>query len=137
MDQDRIQALIGLGARIVEQARARGADVAEVLARDSLELSAKVRLERPELIEEAGSLAIDAREATARAIRAEGAALALDPQIKNSEGATFQRVISAQALVTSGGFAGGYRATQHTIDVNPVADDQGGKKRQGHHWDAR
>lgn len=205
MDRDRVEVLIGLGSRIVEEAKRRGAEVAEVLARDSIELSAKVRLERPELIEEAAShaiglrvqkqgrsavtytsdpspagiealvgdalelaalsepdafaappdpallvqswsdldlfdpasLAIDAHEATARAIRAEGAALSFDPRVGNSEGATFQRVVSSVALVTSGGFRGGYRGTHHTIDVNPVADDQGGKKRQGHHWDSR
>ncbi|MCA9549519.1 MAG: TldD/PmbA family protein [Myxococcales bacterium] len=44
-----------LGARVVEAARKAGADVAEVLAVDSADLSAKVRMGEPELIEEAGS----------------------------------------------------------------------------------
>lgn len=205
MDADRVDQLIRLGARIVETARSRGADVAEVLARDSKELSAKVRLGEPELIEEAGSHAIglrvitggrsavtytsdaspaglealvqdalelaslsepdelaappdpallvkappdldlydpaaeqiDAKEATRRALRAEAAARAHDPRITNSEGATFQRTLSAVALVTSGGFAGGYRGSHVALDVSPVVDDADGKKRQGTFWDSR
>jgi PmbA protein len=205
MDEKRVPELIDLGSQIVERARARGANVAEVIARDSRDLSAKVRLGEPELIEEAGSHAIglrvikdgrsavtytsdatkdglaalvddalelaslsevdemagppdpsllapsslelelydpeaeriDAKEATARAIRAEKAALAYDPRITNSEGASFQRVLAASALVTSGGFSGGYRGTYTSIDVSPVADDEGGKKRQGSHYDSR
>lgn len=205
MDQERVKKLIDLGEQIVARAKKGGAEVAEVIARDGLELSAKVRLGEPELIEEAGSSAIglrvitggksaltytsdlsaagldavvedalelarlserdplsdppepslleksppeldlfdpesariDAKEATQRAVRAERAARGFDKRVTNSEGATFARTISAVALVTSGGFAGGYRATNHTISVNPVADDEGGKKRTGYYWDSR
>jgi PmbA protein len=205
LDKSRVDQLINIASGIVERARRKGADVAEVLARDSLQLSAKVRLGEPELIEEAGSHAlglrviqggrsavtytsdpspagvdalidgslelaslaqpdehsappdpsllveawpeldlydpdvekIDAKEATARAIRAENAARAHDRRITNSEGATFQRVVSALALATSGGFRGGFRGTQASIDVSPVADDADGKKRQASHWDSR
>lgn len=204
MDQG-VKKLIELGERVVGRARKNGADVAEVIARDSRDLSAKVRLGEPELIEEAGSHAlglrvivdgrsaltytsdptpaglealvddalelarlserdelssppdasllertppeldlfdatsenIDAKEATRRAIRAETSARDADKRISNSEGATFARSISAVALVTSGGFAGGYRGTHHSLNVNPVADDEGGKKRTGYYWDAR
>jgi PmbA protein len=205
LDKSRVDPLIHVGSQIVERARKKGADIAEVVARDSRELSAKVRLGEPELIEEAGSHALglrvicggrsavtytsdpspagvealvedaielarlsqpdefavppepsllvtrppdldlydpelerlDAKEATRRAIRAENAARGFDKRITNSEGATFQRVVSASALVTSGGFRGGYHGSYVAIDVNPVADDADGKKRQGSHWDAR
>jgi PmbA protein len=197
--------LIDLSAGIVERARKRGATVAEAMARDSRNLSAKVRLGEPELIEEAGSHAvglrviaegrsavtytsdategglaaliddalelaslsevdelagppdpsllarswsdldlydeqverIDAKEATERALKAEAAARSFDPRITNSEGATFSRTVAQVSLVTSGGFAGGYASSFASVDVNPVADDRGGKKRLGYYWDSR
>lgn len=80
---------------------------------------------------------IDAKDAILRALRGEHAARSCDPRITNSEGATFGRTLSATALVTSGGFAAGFRSSQNSIDVNPVADDTGAKKRTGYDWDAR
>ena len=59
MSKDRVKELIELGQRVVE--KASGAEVVEVLIRDSVDLSAKVRLGEPELIEEAGSHAIGLR----------------------------------------------------------------------------
>jgi len=40
------------------------------------------------------------------------------------------------ALVTSGGFTGSDYGTYASVVVNPVADDEGGKKRSGYHWSA-
>jgi PmbA protein len=80
---------------------------------------------------------IDAKRALEMALRAERAALGSDPRLNNSEGATVSRQSSASALVTSGGFAAAHRDTYVSIIVNPVADDQGGKKRSGHYWSAR
>lgn len=48
-----IQALMELAADVVDRARRRGADVAEAIARSGSELSTKVRLGEPELVEEA------------------------------------------------------------------------------------
>ena len=48
-----IQALMDLAADVVERARRGGADVAEAIARSGSELSTKVRLGEPELVEEA------------------------------------------------------------------------------------
>jgi len=53
--------LIDLGTRVVEQARGRGADVAEAVISEGSHLSTKVRLGEPELVEEAGSRAIGVR----------------------------------------------------------------------------
>ena len=48
-----IQALTDLAADVVERARKGGADVAEAVARSGSQLSVKVRLGEPELVEEA------------------------------------------------------------------------------------
>ena len=52
---DQSKALTELAERVVEHARRAGADVAEAVARSGWELSARVRLGEPELVEEAGS----------------------------------------------------------------------------------
>lgn len=86
--------------------------------------------------------AIDAAAALAHAKRAEAAALAHDPRITNSEGATFGRASGARAIVTSGGFRGVSRGTYASLSVHPVADDTtegggAGKKRSGYYWTAK
>src|SRR3954470_22446333 len=48
-----LQALMDLAAEVVERARKGGADVAEAIARSGSELSTKVRVGEPELVEEA------------------------------------------------------------------------------------
>lgn len=80
---------------------------------------------------------VDAAEAVRRAHEGERAALEFDPRITNTEGATFTRVSGASALVTSGGFSGVTRGTYASIVVNPVVDDEGGKKRSGYYWSSR
>jgi len=79
---------------------------------------------------------IGADEALSRALIGERAAFDFDPRITNSEGASFTRARGVSALVTSGGFAGSDHGTYASIVVNPVADDEGGKKRSGYHWSA-
>ena len=203
----KVDALLGLGDRIVSMARAAGADVAECSVREGDHLSVKVRMGAPELVEEAGSRAVglrvmlgqqvavtytsdltdaglqrfvedalelaklsqpdpfagppdpsllssradhadldlfdpemralDAAEALRRAKAGEAAAFAVDPRITNSEGGSFTRAAGASALVTSGGFRGGGEGTYASIVVSPIAEDEGGKKRSGHHWAAR
>ncbi|MCA9529559.1 MAG: TldD/PmbA family protein [Myxococcales bacterium] len=80
---------------------------------------------------------VRAGEALGLAIEAERAALDLDPRITNSEGSTFTRAAGLSALVTSGGFRGGSEGSYASLVVNPVAEDEGGKKRSGYYWDAR
>jgi PmbA protein len=79
---------------------------------------------------------IGADEALTRALQGERAAFDFDPRVTNSEGASFTRARGVSALVTSGGFAGTDHGTYASIVVNPVADDEGGKKRSGYHWSA-
>jgi PmbA protein len=53
--------LLALARSIVERARAAGADVAEASARGGFELSVRVRLGEPELVEEAGHHSVSLR----------------------------------------------------------------------------
>lgn len=202
--KDLVAELKELAERTARLARASGADAAEVIVRDGAELTAKVRMGEPELVQEAGSralglrvfkdhrrattytsdmrpealagfvaetvtlaelsepdelnslpdeepfangvpeldlydetvLSIDAAEALRRAVRAEAAALDADPRIDNSEGATWSRSVSAAAFANSAGFAGGYRGSFSSLVVEPIVDDEGGKKRNGYWWTA-
>jgi PmbA protein len=58
---DASEKLIQLAESVVKRARAAGADVAEAGARSGWELSARVRLGEPELVEEAGHRSITLR----------------------------------------------------------------------------
>jgi PmbA protein len=77
---------------------------------------------------------ITVREAIARAQRGEAAARKADPRVTNSDGAIFGRVMAATAFATSAGFSGSYRGTNVSMVVEPICDDEDGKKRNGYHW---
>ena len=70
MEKNEAQALTDLASRLVERARAGGADIAEASARSGWELSTRVRLGEPELVEEAGH-----RSVALRVIRGQRVAL--------------------------------------------------------------
>lgn len=61
--------------------------------------------------------------------RCEEAAFASDSRITNSDGATVSTGEGFQALVNSAGFAGAYRSTSAAIQIEVMADDEEGKKR--------
>lgn len=200
----RVQELVSLASSVAERAVAAGADDAEVIVRAGNELTAKVRLGEPELVQEADSqavglrvfkdgraavtytsdtrvgpldaliaetvalaaeaepddlnrlpepellatevpelelyddaaLGVDAAEGLRRAIAGEKAAMDFDERVTNSEGATWSRVLGGVAFANSGGFAGGYRGSYQSLYVEPVCDDEGGKKRNGYWWTA-
>jgi PmbA protein len=79
-------------------------------------------------------LAIDVAEAWRWARRGEAAARKLDARVTNSEGASFGRGVGATAFASSAGFSGAYRGTHVSFVVEPVCDDQDGKKRNGYHY---
>jgi PmbA protein len=208
MSQDKeLATLLELADRMVARAADGGASVAECVARSGAELSAKVRLGEPELVEEAGHRSlgmrvmkgqrvattstsdltesgldrfvrdaleladlsqedpfagpakpellcdparmpdlqlydpaggtVDAATAVALAKEGEAAARAFDPRISNSEGATFGRTAGAVAIALSSGFRAAYRGSYTSLSVVPVAADEGGKNRRGHHWSAK
>lgn len=198
--------LLSLADQVVERATRAGASVAEVVASQGTELSVKVRLGEPELVQEAASKAVglrvikdgrvatayssdvtpagiaalvadaielvelsaadpfagppeptelvrswptnlelfdpraaelDAVQGLALARAGEAAARAHDPRITNSDGGSFSRGASAYALVTSGGFRGGFEGSNVSLVVEPVADDRDGKKQTAAYWDSK
>jgi PmbA protein len=68
------------------------------------------------------------------ALRAEKAAFAADARIVTTEGSSFSRTSGHSVLATSGGFVGEKRGTYQSLVVQAVADDEGGKKRNGVYW---
>jgi PmbA protein len=81
--------------------------------------------------------AVDAARAIALAQEGEAAAFAFDPRITNSEGATFGRTAGGSAIVLSSGFRATSKGSYQSLNVVPVAADEGGKNRRGYHWTAR
>jgi PmbA protein len=81
--------------------------------------------------------AVDAAGAIALAREGEAAAFAYDRRITNSEGATFGRTAGGYAIALSSGFRATAKGSYQSLTVVPVAADEGGKNRRGHHWTAR
>jgi PmbA protein len=65
--------------------------------------------------------ALDAEAAVQLVLRAEGAALATDRRITNSEGAGVSAQQSHFVMGNSRGFRGGYASSRHGISVSPIA----------------
>ncbi len=68
-------------------------------------------------------------QAASLARRAEAAAFAYDPRITNSDNSTAGYGTSTRALVNSRGFAGAYRSGRAWLQLEAIADDAEGKKR--------
>jgi PmbA protein len=79
---------------------------------------------------------IKADRALRLALAGEKAAFAADKRITSSEGASCSRGASHGVLATSGGFVGRSAGTHASLVVHVVADDEGGKKRNGFEWTA-
>ena len=79
-------------------------------------------------------LSVDVAEATRWCKTGEAAARGFDARVTNSEGAIFGRGIGASAFASSAGFSGAYRGSHVSFVVEPVCDDEGGKKRNGYHY---
>jgi PmbA protein len=74
----------------------------------------------------------DPAELRARALEAEGSALAV-PGVTNSSGASAGASATTIALATSGGFAGAYRVTGHSCSAGVIAGE-GGSMQRDHAW---
>lgn len=61
--------------------------------------------------------------------RAEAAALAVDPRITNSEGASFDSSVNGRVFANSRGFLGSYRTSYCSISAVPVATQNGSMER--------
>jgi PmbA protein len=68
---------------------------------------------------------IDVDAALALAKRCEAAALAVDPRISNSEGASIYSQSGAFAYANSHGFIGGYPSSRHSISCSVIAEANG------------
>jgi PmbA protein len=77
---------------------------------------------------------IRAGDALKMAQAAERAAFGHDRRITTSEGASFGRSSGHSVLATTGGFVGRRAGTYQSLVVQAVADDEGGKKRNGVYW---
>ena len=64
--------------------------------------------------------------------RCERAAFDFDPRITKSDGATCSTDIGVRALANSRGFGGPYRLSSASLQVEVMADDTDGKKRNDH-----
>jgi PmbA protein len=62
---------------------------------------------------------------------AEKVAMGSDERITASGGASYGSMIDTVAFGTSAGFIGGWRGTYDALSVEVIADDEGGKKRNG------
>ncbi len=81
--------------------------------------------------------AIDAEQAMQVALRCEGAALAVDPRITNSEGAGVSAQQSHFFAGNTRGFRGGYASSRHSLSVAPIASlpaRRGGDDMQRDAW---
>ncbi|MBS0317114.1 MAG: metalloprotease PmbA [Proteobacteria bacterium] len=72
--------------------------------------------------------ALNSEQAAALALRCEAAALATDPRITNSEGASVSAQQSQFFSAHTHGFRGGYASSRHSISVAPIASLPGAKQ---------
>jgi PmbA protein len=113
-------------------------DMAEVSEPDELAAPPDPRelcRSHPELdLFDAATDRIKAERGIKLALRAEKAAFAADDRIVTTEGSSFSRTSGHSVLATTGGFVGEKRGTYQSLVVQAVADDEGGKKRNGVYW---
>lgn len=106
-------------ARVTQRDEHSGLPAPDALAREIPEL---------DLWDDEGhALSVEAKVEQAR--RAEAAALAADPRVKNSEGAEFYDRQSRVAYAATGGFAGQFRLSSFALSVTPVAVENGHMER--------
>lgn len=106
-------------ARVTQRDEHSGLPAPEALAREVPDLDLWDR--------EGHALAVE--EKVERARRAESAAMAADPRVRNSEGAEFYDRQVRVAYASTGGFAGRFRASSFALSVTPVAVENGHMER--------
>jgi PmbA protein len=80
---------------------------------------------------------LSTEEAIARARRAERAAFALSPKLRNSEGATLSAQHSQFVLANSRGFLHGFPSSRHALWLGVIAEDRGRMQRDDWYSAAR
>lgn len=122
-------ALDRLVERTVAMARATSEDEASGLPDQSLLGRYPGDLE----LYSADVAALSTEERIGMARRAEEAALAVDPRLRNSEGSSFESGWGAKAYANSLGFAGSYPSSYCSLAVIPVAQNGDGRM-QRDYW---
>ena len=127
-----------LGRAAVEAFLARALEMAECSEPDPMAAPpdpAELAKTMPELdLFDPETDGIRAGDALKMAQAAERAAFKHDKRITTSEGASFGRSSGHSVLATTGGFVGRRAGTYQSLVVQAVADDAGGKKRNGVYW---
>ena len=127
-----------LGREAVEAFLARAIEMAECSEPDPLATPpdpAELAKTIPDLdLFDPDTDGIRAGDALRMAQEAERAAFGHDKRITTSEGASFGRSSGHSVLATTGGFIGRRAGTYQSLVVQAVADDAGGKKRNGVYW---
>ena len=127
LDRDAVQAFL---ARAVEMA-----EISEADPMASPPPPGELAKEIPDLdLFDPRTDGIRAGEALELAKAGERAAFAHDSRITTSEGASFGRTSGHSVLATTGDFVGRRFGTYQSLVVQAVADDEGGKKRNGVYW---
>jgi PmbA protein len=108
----------------VEMAKVTGEDPAaglpdEVVPAEAVELG----------LYDPSAAALPTEERIDRARRAEAAALAVSPEINNSQGASYGSDEGFVVLANTAGFLGSYRSSAVSLSTTPVAERDGGMER--------
>lgn len=129
-----------LSGRALRALIARGLEIAAITAEDAcVGLPARADVAAPS---SADALDLDhpwdlsLRDAVQLAARIEAAALAVDPRVPQTEGASVSSARSRHWLANSDGLALAGRASRHTLACSPVAIHDGHKQVDGW-WDSR
>lgn len=108
------------------------ADITDPVPEQALIDAARLTDVVPDLdLYDAALLDVSAADKLALVRETESAALAADPRITASGGAGYGDLVMRHAMATSGGFCAGYRESYVSLHVEVIADDEGGKKRNG------
>ncbi len=116
--------------RTLEMARETSEDPASGLAEPALlgRYEGDLQLYCPDVAD------FPAQERIAYAARAEEAAMASDPRIRNSEGSWFESNVGTKIYANSAGFVGGYRASYCSVAVSPIAQAEPGDGMERDYW---
>jgi PmbA protein len=116
--------------RTLEMARETSEDPASSLP--SPELLGRYQGDLQLYCPDVAGLSTEDRIAWAR--RAEEAAMATDPRIRNSEGSWYESNVGTKVYATSAGFVGSYRGSFGSVAVSPIAQAEPGGAMERDYW---
>ena len=78
--------------------------------------------------------ALSTEDRIAMARRAEEAAMATDPRIRNSEGSWYESNVGTKVYASSAGFVGSFRGSYGSVAVSPIAQAEPGGPMERDYW---